>query len=832
MLRVFMVTACLLTTSVAFAGGLKQEKMDKWSIIVAEDASPSEQYAAEEFQKLFRELTGNDLPIVAATHSRSHNIFIGPGAANLARKLQFDASTMGEEALRIRIDKHNIVIAGGRPRGTLYGVYEFFERYCGVRFLAYDQTYFPNRESLTPFQETDFAYTPPFSFRWSYYKANADHPDFAARLRVNTVVKEDRMGGSTKQTLIGHSYYKWISPEKFGKTHPEYLAFVDGERKCNVTAQASEPCVTNPEVIDIITQGVLAELDANPTMANIAVSQNDNDAYCRCPQCEAINQREGTPMGANLALVNAVAERVEQKYPNVKIGTLAYWYTRKAPKTIVPRRNVQIQLCSIECCELHPIDDPNCEKNKEFCEDMRAWKAICNDVWVWNYNTNFSYFDLPFPNLRVIGPNLRFFKNNNAKGVFMQANALSDAGEMCDVRNYVLARTLWDPSLESWPLVEEFCTHYYQEAAPIILEYLKLIHDNAEEKKVHPNCGASPSELGLTPDVARKARTLFAQACALAPNAVIRARVEKASIPIYRTLILANGSPWKIENGICSRDLPEDLKQLVPDYIGLCKKYNMTMVSEQMPASEYFDRLNKMQSMPVIRIENDTWRLSVLPEQNGKLVEMFHKPTGRHLLAGITHDNILQGALDEVAQTGFTSNASTVFKAETRDNSIRLLRSLEDGSTVERRISLSKVHPETIAFESRVTHHGLMPKIYQFRARPEFDGFSSSTNPDVVSVYIKGGSWQRINRDWKDNIGPDKNLLITSKGGGFAYFNHEVKAGVRISYNAERVKQPELRWRPQYQQVNLELFSQVQELKPDESLVMTYQFQFLNEPPK
>ena len=659
-----MLVVLVLAAETSFAGEFTLEKMKGWSIVVAGDAAASERYAGEEFQSLFRQLTGLDLPIVGQAPAKSKNVFIGPGAAAAAGRAGFDASGMGEESLRIRIRGKNIVIAGGRPRGTLYGVYEFFERYCGVRFLTAEQTHFPGVGQVPPLEDTGFSYTPPFSFRWSYYKENSDRPDFAVRMRVNTVAKDEKLGGSTRQTLIGHSYGRWITTEKYGKTHPEYFAFIDGERKCTLATPATEPCVTNPDVIDLITEGVLADLDANPGMENIAVSQNDNDGYCRCPECEAINQREGTPMGANLALVNAVAERVEKKYPDVKIGTLAYWYTRKAPKTIVPRKNVQIQLCSIECCELHPIDDPSCPKNREFCEDVRAWKAICDNVWVWNYNTNFSYYDLPFPNLSVIGPNLRFFRDNHARGVFMQANGNGNAGEFCDLRNYVLSRSLWDPSLDSEALVEEFCRLHYQEAAPVILEYIEFIRDNAERLHCHPNCGAAPVELGLTPEAAFKAMDLFEKALAAAGSDAVRARVEKASIPAYRTLILVNGFPWKVENGVCKRDLPQEYSGLVPQYIALCEKYGMSMVSEQLPAKDYFDRLSKMEAMPALRIENDTWRLTVLPEQNGKLVEMFHKPSGRCLLPAITRDNILQGALDEVGQMGFVTNAFTVFRGE------------------------------------------------------------------------------------------------------------------------------------------------------------------------
>lgn len=257
---------------------------------------------------------------------------------------------MGEEALRIRLDGKSLVIAGGRPRGTLYGVYEFFERFCGVRFLTKDRAWFPEASAQAAIGDLDFAYEPTFSFPLELLQGQRGSPDFATRLRVNTVTSDEKLGGKTGQSLIGHSYARWISPEKYGKTHPEYFALIDGERKSNIAAASTEPCVTNPEVIDIITKNVLEEIAANPTMENVTVNQNDNDGYCRCP-CAAINEREGTPMGANLALVNTVAERVEKVYPHVKIGSSAYWYTRKAPKTIKPRHNVcEIQLCSIECC--------------------------------------------------------------------------------------------------------------------------------------------------------------------------------------------------------------------------------------------------------------------------------------------------------------------------------------------------------------------------------------------------------------------------------------------------------------------------------------------------
>jgi len=122
-----------------------------------------------------------------------------------------------------------------------------------------------------------------------------------------------------------------------------------------------------------------------------------------------------------IAFVNAVAESVGRKYPKALLSTFAYWYTRKPPRTLKPRSNVMIQLCSIDCCCLHAVDDPKCALNREFCDDMRVWNSKCDKIFIWHYNTNFGSYMLPFPNLRAIGPSVKYFADRSGRGVFMQA---------------------------------------------------------------------------------------------------------------------------------------------------------------------------------------------------------------------------------------------------------------------------------------------------------------------------------------------------------------------------------------------------------------------------
>ncbi|MFW9997928.1 MAG: DUF4838 domain-containing protein, partial [Candidatus Odinarchaeota archaeon] len=60
------------------------------------------------------------------------------------------------------------------------------------------------------------------------------------------------------------------------------------------------------------------------------------------------------------------------------------------------------------------------ERNKKFRDDIVGWSKICNRLYIWDYTTNFRHYILPHPNLRVLGPNVKFFVDHNVKGIFEQ----------------------------------------------------------------------------------------------------------------------------------------------------------------------------------------------------------------------------------------------------------------------------------------------------------------------------------------------------------------------------------------------------------------------------
>jgi len=557
----------------------------EWDVVVAPDATLAERYAAEEFRDHFRQATDAELPLTDSASASGGHVLIGPGAAGL------DPSGLGAEELRIAVGGRRIAIAGGRPRGTLYGVYAFLEDYVGVRFLTADHTHVPRLAGPLLVGPLERAYRPPLSFRWPFYGENAAAPAFAARLRVNTVSDEPRLGGRDPMGLVSHTFQRDLPSRVHGAEHPDYYALRDGRRLAPFEDDRYEtqPCLSHPDVLRIVTERVLRQIEQDPSRGNVSVSQNDNKKHCQCETCRTVDEREDSPMGSLLAFVNAVADRVAERYPHVRVGTLAYQYSRKPPRHLRPRPNVQIQLCSIECCMMHPIADPACPRNVEFCRDVDAWGRICDDVRIWNYNTNFHNYLLPCPNLRVIEPNVRHFVHNNARGVFMQAAGNARGAELSDLRNYVLAGLLWDPSRSGRRLMDEFLDLHYAEAAPPIRRFIDLVHDNAEAKGLHHNCFGRAADYGIDEGIARAGLDAYDEALALAPDDEVRARVEKASIAAVRAALEPVWYAGKAEE--VEPALAERMRPLARRLFELCARHGVTHAWEYGTVAEARRRL-------------------------------------------------------------------------------------------------------------------------------------------------------------------------------------------------------------------------------------------------
>lgn len=459
-----------------------------WVIVTQPGATPAERHAAEELSTALRQIIGKIFATKELTADAPESaIIVGPGPLTAQLFPKVDLTKFAAEEYVIQTEGSRLLLAGGRPRGTLYAVYRFLQDQLGARWYTPWFTYMPKRDSLT-FGTLNIRGRPAFEYRDPFWFPAFDG-DWAARNGSNSQSArlQEKHGGQVTYKGFVHTFYPLVPPDPYFKTHPEWFSLVNGKR----VGERAQLCTTNPELRDFIVERVKAWLRESPEAGIVSVSQNDHAGTCECPRCAAVDEREGSHAGSLLELVNYVAEKIEPEFPHVLVDTLAYQYTRKAPRTIRPRRNVIIRLCSIECNFAQPLEAPS---NALFARDIRDWHRLTNRLYVWDYTTDFSHYLLPFPNWYVIGPNARFYRQHGVVGLFEQGAYQSFSNEMSEMRAWVLAQLLWNPDQDDKKLVREFVEAYYgAPSAKYILDYFDLVSRAAQPYYVgigHPD--ASP----------------------------------------------------------------------------------------------------------------------------------------------------------------------------------------------------------------------------------------------------------------------------------------------------------------------------------------------------
>jgi hypothetical protein len=520
-------------------------------VLLAADAPAQEKHAAEELAAFLQKVTGATFPVRAGADAGAGPfIAVGPGAARQATPT-LKLEDLGNDGIVIQLSGRNLLLTGGpgSRRGTLYAVYTFIEEQAGVRWWTSKVTRISSTPSLSIPADLAQRYVPPFEFRDVPFRDSVDSPDFAVRLKCNGWAgpwqDKDSLvrGGSILTAGKVHSFYQFVPPSKHFAQHPEWFsADKDGRRYANEGGNwkyRGQLCLTNPELPAVLAEQAMECMRKEGRLDGVSVSQNDWGGRCLCAKCKAVEDEEGAPSGALVRFVNAVAERVEKVYPNAFVITLAYEYNRKPPKTTRPRPNVVVYLCNIECSFLQPLEDPKAKANQAFREDLEGWAKVCQRLWVWDYVTDYRHLIQPHPNLRVLGPNVRLFLRNNAKGVFELGNYDSLGGEFNELRTWVLAKLLWQPQLDDRVLVKEFVEGYYERAAPFILQYIEVLHDRAAATGYHLGCYSEPNAPFLSAELLIESEGLFQKAeAAVAGQPEVLARVQVAHLPVRYVAIV------------------------------------------------------------------------------------------------------------------------------------------------------------------------------------------------------------------------------------------------------------------------------------------------------
>jgi len=425
---------------------------DNYSIVTGTGADSLTLKAASELKDYFFRITGKPLRVTETAGEGKKIIFIGKSGLNESA-LKSEIASLNRDGFVISSSPDTLVLAGNNGTADLYAVYTLLEEHAGCMRFTETEDLIPEAEKIeVPVKHT--VYEPAFSFRVAHF------PD---RLKPGYTTW-NKLSTFSEWGMFVHTFPQLMPPSQYFSEHPEYFSLVNGRR-----IQDGQLCLSNPDVIRILTENLAIRMAQAPEKTYWSVSQNDCINYCECTECKKLYEKYGAVSGAYIEMANRIAE----KFPDKQISTLAYQFTRQAPVNIRPAENVNVMFCSIECNRSMPLaDDP---RSDGFVKDLRDWSSLTDNIFMWDYVVQFRTYLCPFPNFHVLQPNIQLFHSQNIPMMFQQGsgNSWSDLAEL---KQYFIAKLLWNPDLNSDSLISRFIDKYYGNAAPFISEYFELSH--------------------------------------------------------------------------------------------------------------------------------------------------------------------------------------------------------------------------------------------------------------------------------------------------------------------------------------------------------------------
>lgn len=353
-----------------------------------------------------------------------------------------------------------VVIAAPSEIELLYGVYDYAERFGGWSFFELGQDGYDarNRTESLPAGILREAKQPLLKRRGFIQEFAFDYEteslfDYMAKNKLNylqTWMKYyDVLSDELKKfaALRGieiesghHNFNYWIPGEKYGKTHPEFFAEINGKRIKPTTDKSTlllseQICTTNPKLRREIVKNMLDYCDKHPELKTIALIPNDGFGWCECPECSklydvskkgdlySVSAHVYKANGIFHNLVTEISAAIHARRPDINLAFCAYVnYTTPAEGFALQSGNM-LHFAPYWRCINHDIDDSACPINSRYAEDIKAWERVKHggeiNIYEYYMGVNF-YLSLPMVHFNEMFREMRFYAQHHVDGIMTQ----------------------------------------------------------------------------------------------------------------------------------------------------------------------------------------------------------------------------------------------------------------------------------------------------------------------------------------------------------------------------------------------------------------------------
>lgn len=446
-------------------------------IVLADDATAKISAAANTLVEYVQKSTGVQLSVLTETqYTQSIGnegkipIYIGKTAPGQENNVASMLDGMLDDGFVIVPRQNDITILGAKEVGTEFGVYEFLERYVGVRWLLPGEFGDDVPQSATlAVPLTNVKQQPAFWSRamWPLQYVNEGGNDPSQyewgvrnRLRVQNP---------------GFDHYIWwmFLPTVNYEDHPDFYPHdEDGTPLIPTYYYGWQPCYSNEATVDFAVNWISNYFRDNPNASSISLGVSDNGGYCEAlphhPNYTDKLNSLGLPDMSDIyyGWVNKVVERVLAQYPDKWFGLLAYQEVYDPPSFALNERVVPYLTK-----DRLAWSDPEVRAHDQAIVDK--WRQKASYIGFYDYNYGTPYV-LPRIYNHLMADNYRYAIDNNV--IASYGELFPNWGEAPKI--WLMTKLLWDPEQDVDVLLDDW---YKRAVGPEAAPYLKAYYDHWED---------------------------------------------------------------------------------------------------------------------------------------------------------------------------------------------------------------------------------------------------------------------------------------------------------------------------------------------------------------
>jgi hypothetical protein len=474
LLAYFLVAFLSLSGKEPLPGQLKIVEDGKCyaKIVIPENSSKNLVESANLLADYIFKSSNMKLPVSKGMKSEvPGGISINAGGAEFAKKFNIDIKNLDKEGFIIAFpDAANIVITANSDTGIEYGIYEFLERYIGVRWLFPGESgeYIPKHNIISIPTET-VKIEPKFLSRCLSvgWKTKENEPLFiwAKRMRMSNRI------------AFHHNLCNLFPPDKYKITHPEFFPIIQGKRYLPKDGEGKnifwQPCFSADGVVDEAVKNICKYFSQYPDVDSYSLGVNDGGGHCECDKCKAKDGNEKNYLGARncsqsyFEWCNKVIQKVRAKYPQKYFGLLAYGCVVDPPKNL----KFDNHLIPHMTYDRMQWISPDREKAGHLITEK--WAAIFPALGWYDYIYG-DFYVLPRIYFHKMAEYLRWGYSHNVRYYYAEAYTSADWHE--GPKYYLTLKLAWNPDLD----VDNVLNDWYksavgEKAAPFLAEYFTLL---------------------------------------------------------------------------------------------------------------------------------------------------------------------------------------------------------------------------------------------------------------------------------------------------------------------------------------------------------------------